>query len=85
MKESASNMKYNVKGKMLVFSSDEEVTLFHNQLTVALRELMLKAGSNGPASHEEDVRLTNEFFEQYSVLAETLRRLRSHMVRETEV
>jgi hypothetical protein len=78
-------MKYNVKGKMLVFSSDEEVTLFHDQLTGALRELMLKVGSDTPASHEEDVRLTNEFFEHYSLLAETLRRLRSHMAREMEV
>jgi aspartate/tyrosine/aromatic aminotransferase len=78
-------MKYNVKSRMLEFSSDEEVSRFHDQLTSALRRLMLSVGENGLTSHEEDVRLTNEFFEQYSELAETLRRLRSHMVREMEV
>ncbi|MGC2167315.1 MAG: hypothetical protein WA632_15025 [Gallionella sp.] len=77
-------MKYNVKSKMLMFSSDEEVSRFHDQLTSALRNLMLNVGNDGHTSHEEDVRLTNEFFDKYSVLAETLQRLRSHMVREME-
>jgi hypothetical protein len=77
-------MKYNVKDKMLVFASDEEASRFHDQLTSALRNLMLKAGNDGPTSHEEDVKLTQEFFDRYSVLAETLRRLRVHMVRGME-
>ena len=77
-------MKYNVNNRMLVFSSDEEASRFHDQLTSAMRMLMLKVGNDGPTSHEEDVRLTQEFFDQYSMLAKTLRCLRAHMVREME-
>jgi hypothetical protein len=77
-------LKYNVKDRMLVFASDEEASRFHDQLTSAMRNLMLKAGHDGPTSHEEDVKLTQEFFDRYSVLAETLRRLREHMVREMD-
>ncbi len=77
-------MKYNVKGKMLTFSSDEEVARFHDQLTSAMRNLMLHVGNDGHTSHEDDVRLTREFFEQYSELAETLQQLRCHMAREME-
>ena len=36
-------MKYNSKNTMLAFSSDEEVSRFHDQLTDALRMVMLKA------------------------------------------
>lgn len=75
-------MKYHVKNKMLMFSSDEEVSRFHDQLTSAMRNLMLNVGNDGRTSHEEDARLTREFFDQYSVLAETLQKLRSHMARE---
>ena len=78
-------MKYNVKDRMLAFSSDEEASRFHDQLTSALRIVMLNTGSDKATSHEEDVRLTQEFFERYSVLAETLRRLRAHMMHEMEV
>jgi hypothetical protein len=77
-------MKYNVKDRLLMFSSDEEALQFHDQLTSALRTLMLNVGGNGPTTHEEDTKLTQDFFEQYSVLAETLRRLRAHMVSEIE-
>jgi len=77
-------MKYNVKDKMLEFASDDEASRFHDQLTSALRNLMLKAGNDGPSSHEEDVKLTQEFFDRYSVLAETLSQLRAHMAREME-
>jgi len=77
-------MKYDSKNKMLAFSSDEEVSRFHDQLTDAMRMLMLKAGSNGATSKEEDVKLTQEFFDRYSALAETLRRLRAHLAREAE-
>ena len=77
-------MKYNLKDKMLTFSSDEEAMRFHDQLTSALRIVMLNTGGDKATSHEEDVRLTQEFFERYSVLAETLRRLRVHMAHEME-
>ena len=78
-------MKYNVKDKVLAFSSDEEVSKFHDQLTSAMRIVMLNTGGDKAASQEEDVRLTREFFNRYSVLAETLRRLRVHMMHEMEV
>lgn len=74
-------MKYDKKNKMLAFSSDEEVSGFHDQLTDILRMAMLKVGSDGTNSKEEDLKLTQEFFERYSVLAETLNRLRAHLPR----
>jgi hypothetical protein len=77
-------MKYNSKNKMLAFSSDEEVSRFHDQLTDALRMLMLKTGGDEATSQEEDLRLTKEFFDRYSVLAETLSSLRAHLPREAE-
>ncbi|MGC2456734.1 MAG: hypothetical protein WA435_01910 [Gallionellaceae bacterium] len=77
-------MKYNAKNKMLAFSSDEEVSKFHDQLTGALRMVMLKAGGDKATSREEDLRLTKEFFERYSALAETLRCLRAHLAREAD-
>jgi len=77
-------MKYNVKDKMLVFASDEEASRFHDQLTSALRIVMLNTGGDKATSQEEDIRLTREFFDRYSVLAETLRRLRIHMMHEME-
>jgi hypothetical protein len=75
-------MKYNSKNRMLAFSSDEEVSRFHNQLTDAMRMLMLKTGGDKATSQEEDLRLTKEFFDRYSVLAETLSSLRAHLARE---
>ena len=77
-------MKYDAKNKMLAFSSDEEVSRFHDQLTSAMRIAMLNTGGDKAASPEEDIRLTREFFDRYSVLAEMLRRLRAHMAREME-
>ncbi|HTN95214.1 MAG TPA: hypothetical protein VMJ33_11585 [Gallionella sp.] len=77
-------MRYNVKDKMLAFSSEEEVSRFHDQLTDALRLVMLKSGGDKATSQEEDRKLTQEFFDRYSVLAEALRRLRAHMVPEME-
>lgn len=77
-------MKFNAKDKTLVFASDEEVSRFHDQLTSALRIVMLNTGGDKATSQEEDVRLTREFFDRYSVLAETLRRLRVHMMHEME-
>jgi hypothetical protein len=76
-------MKYNPKNKMLTFSSDEEVSRFHDQLTDALRMIMLKAG-NEATSKEEDMKHTQAFFDRYSVLAETLSRLRAHIPRESD-
>jgi hypothetical protein len=77
-------MKYNSKNKMLAFSSDEEVSRFHDQLTDAMRMLMLNTGSDKATSQEEDLRLTKEFFDRYSALAETLSRLRAHLTREAD-
>jgi hypothetical protein len=77
-------MKYNSKNTMLAFSSEEEVSKFHDQLTDALRMLMLNAGNVETASKEEDLKLTNQFFERYSVLAETLSSLRAHLPRKSD-
>jgi len=77
-------MKFDSKNKMLAFPSDEEVSQFHNQLTDALRMLMLKAGGNKATSKEEDVKLTQAFFDRYSTLAETLRCLRAHLPRAAD-
>jgi hypothetical protein len=77
-------MKYNSKDKLLAFSSDEEVSRFHDQLTEAMRKLMLNAGGDAATSKEEDMKLTKEFFERYSVLAETLNRLRAHLPRDAD-
>ena len=67
---------------MLAFSSDEEVSRFHSQLTDIMRTAMLNVGGDGAASEEEDLRLTKEFFERYSILVETLSCLRAHLPRE---
>lgn len=69
---------------MLAFSSDEEVSKFHDQLTDALRMVMLESGGDRTASKEEDMKHTREFFDRYSVLAETLRHLRAHLPRKSE-
>ena len=74
-------MKYDSKNKMMAFSSDDEVSRFHDQLTNILRETMLKVGGDEATSEEEDMKLTKEFFERYSVLAETLNRLRARLPR----
>jgi len=76
-------MKYNSKNTMLAFTSDEEVSKFHDQLTDALRMVMLKAGGEA-TSHEEDLKHTQVFFDRYSVLAETLRHLRAHLPRKSD-
>ncbi|MGA7593773.1 MAG: hypothetical protein WCA64_01140 [Gallionella sp.] len=75
-------MKYDSKNKMLVFSSGEEVSEFHDQLTDALRVVMLNAGGDQTASKEEDMKHTRAFFERYSALAEALRHLRAHLPRK---
>jgi hypothetical protein len=74
-------MKYNSKNKMLTFSSDEEVSGFHDQLTDALRTLMLNIEESKATSQEEDLKLTQEFFARYSALAEALSCLRAHFPR----
>ena len=76
-------MKYNSKHTMLAFSSDEEVSQFHDQLTDALRMVMLQAGRDAASSKEDDLKQTQEFFNRYSVLAETLRHLRAHLPRKS--
>jgi hypothetical protein len=75
-------MKYNSKNKIVAFSSDEEVSKFHDQLTDILREAMLKVGGDEADGKEDGMKLTKEFFERYSVLAETLNSLRAHLPRE---
>jgi uncharacterized membrane protein YgaE (UPF0421/DUF939 family) len=77
-------MKYDSKNKMMAFSSDEEVSKFHDQLTDILRAAMLEIGGDEATSKEEDLKLTKEFFERYSVLAETLNRLRAHLPRDAD-
>ncbi|MBI3902393.1 MAG: hypothetical protein HY306_05535 [Nitrosomonadales bacterium] len=77
-------MKYNSKNKMLTFSSDEEVVGFHDQLTDVMRSVMLNIGNGKANSKEEDLKLTQEFFERYAALAETLSCLRAHLPRKTD-
>ena len=77
-------MKYNSKNTMLAFSSDEEVAKFHDQLTDALRLVMLHSGGDEAASKEDDLKHTKAFFERYSVLAETLSSLRAHLPRKSD-
>lgn len=69
---------------MLAFSSEEEVSRFHDQLTDALRMVMLHSGGEKAASKEEDLKHTQAFFERYSVLAETLSSLRAHLPRKSD-
>jgi len=73
-------MKYNIKTKMLEFSSDENVFKFHDQLTELMRSAMSSVGSDN-ISDEEAIALTRDFFERYSALSETLSRLRAHIPR----
>jgi hypothetical protein len=77
-------MEYNSKNAMLEFSSAEEAYKFHDQLTDALRMVMLSAGYDKTVSPEEDMKKTQEFFERYSLLAETLRHLREHLPRKSD-
>lgn len=77
-------MKYNSKSKMLEFSSDAEVSKFHDQLTEIMRAAMSRVGS-AETSEGEALKLTTEFFECYSVLTETLSRLRAHLPRGADV
>jgi hypothetical protein len=77
-------MKYNSKTRMLEFSSDESVFKFHDQLTEIMRFAMSSVGDNGEnhePSEDEALRLTREFFEQYSTLSDALRCLRAHIPR----
>ena len=73
-------MKYNIKTKMLVFSSDENVFKFHDLLTELMRSAMSSIGSDN-ISDEEAIALTRDFFERYSALSEALSRLRAHIPR----
>ena len=73
-------MKYNIKTKMLEFSSDENVFKFHDQLTELMRSAMSTVGSEN-ISDEEAITLTRDFFERYSALSEVLSRLRAHLPR----
>jgi len=77
-------MKYNAKNKMLAFSSDEEVSRFHDQMTDVMRTVMLSIGNGKATSQEEDLKLTQAFFDRYSILAETLSCLRAHLPRKTD-
>jgi hypothetical protein len=77
-------MKYNSKNKMLTFSSDEEVSGFHDQLTEVMRKVMLTIGGDKATSKEEDLRLTQEFFDHYAALTEALSCLRAHLPRKAD-
>lgn len=74
-------MKYNSKTKMLEFASDEKVSEFHNQLTEIMRYTMSRFGED-KRNEFEAIRLTRDFFEQYSALSDTLSCLRAHLPRE---
>jgi len=74
-------MKFNSKTKTLEFSSDEHVNQFHNQLTEIMRFAMSSVGSE-KLNELEAIRLTRDFFEQYSALSDTLSCLRAHLPRE---
>jgi hypothetical protein len=73
-------MKYNSKTKMLEFSSDEGVFIFHDQLTELMRFAMSRVGGD-ETSGEQALGLTREFFERYSALSDALRCLRAHLPR----
>lgn len=73
-------MKYNPASKTLEFASDEAVTAFHDQLTELMRSAMGGVG-DAQTGDAEAARLTQAFFEQYSALADALRRLRAHLPR----
>lgn len=73
-------MKYNTKTKMLEFSSDESVSIFHEQLTEIMRFAMSHVG-NVDTSEQEAIALTREFFERYCALSDALSCLRAHLPR----
>jgi len=77
-------MKYNSKISTLAFSSDEEVFRFHDQLTDVMRMVMTNSGADKASSPEEDMKMTQDFFDRYATLAETLRSLRVHLPRKSE-
>jgi len=68
---------------MLVFKSDAEISEFHDQLTGLMRAAMSGVG-NAETSEDEGLKLTMEFFERYSVLTDTLNRLRAHLPRNMD-
>jgi len=76
-------MKYNPENRMLVFKSEAEISEFHDQLTGLMRTAMSGVG-NAETSEDEASKLTMEFFERYSVLTDTLNRLRAHLPRNMD-
>lgn len=77
-------MKYNHKSKVLEFSSEDEVAIFHNELTDLMRAAMSGIGNAG-TSDQDGAKLTTEFFARYAVLTDTLCRLRAHLPRKMDV
>jgi hypothetical protein len=77
-------MKYNPKNKMLEFTSDTEVSEFHDQLTEIMRIAMNTVG-NAETSEVEALKLTKEFFARYSVLTDALTRFRAHLPRKAGI
>ena len=73
-------MKYDSRTKVLAFSSDANVSTFHDQLTELMRFAMSKVGSV-EIGEDEVMKLTLEFFDRYSVLSDVLRCLRAHLPR----
>lgn len=73
-------MKFNLKTRMLEFSSDESVFEFHDQLTEIMRSAMSTVGDD-ETSEDEAIGLTREFFEHYSALSDALRCLRARLPR----
>lgn len=77
-------MKYNPKNKMLEFTSDVEVSEFHDQLTGMMRVAMGTVG-NAETSEAEASKLTMEFFARYAALTDALTRLRAHLPRKAGI
>jgi hypothetical protein len=73
-------MKYDSRMKVLKFSSDEDVSKFHDQLTELMRFAMSSVGGV-EIREEEAMKLTLEFFDRYSALSDVLRCLRAHLPR----
>ena len=76
-------MKYNPESRILEFKSDAEISEFHDQLTGLMRVAMSGVG-DAETSEDEGSKLTLEFFERYSVLTDTLNRLRAHLPRRMD-
>lgn len=77
-------MKYSSANKTLVFSSDDEVIEFHDQLTDIMRAVMSGVGGN-EINETEAFDFTKRFFDRYAILTELLSQLRAYIPRNVGV